>query len=314
MDTALLRTFLAVAQRRSFTVAAADLHVVQSTVTARVKLLETELGLRLLDRLPGGVELTGAGERLLSHAQDVVEAEERLVESARSAGSPTGDVVLGAPESVCAYRLARVLAALAGTHPGINVRMSPTGTGETFQRLLHRTLDLGFVLDDRRAPLPLTATVIGEEPITVVAGPAHAVVNLRLTRRQLMQYPLFLLEEGCSYTDSFLNDMIKATGASPRVTRFGSIEAARACVQAGLGLSVLPAVAVREDHLAGRLVCLQAPQRPASPLRFVTRGPHPVSPAAQVVADSIRTAAARGWPLDHTRGNAFAPPCPSSDT
>lgn len=300
VDTALVRTFLAVARHRSFTAAAADLHVVQSTVTTRVKMLEHELGLLLLGRPPARVELTGAGERLFAYAQDVVEAEERLRDAARTAGGPTGDVVLGAPESVCAYRLARVVAALGDTHPDITVHMSPTGTEDTFQRLLDRTLDIGLVLDDRRAPVPLTATTVGSEAISVVAGRQHPAARTRPTRRQLMQYPFFLLEEGCSYTDLFLHDMVKATGVSPRITRFGSIEAARACVQAGLGLSILPAVAVRADHQVGHLVCLEAPRRPASPLRLVSRGSQALSPAAHVVAQSIAHAATEGWTVADT--------------
>ena len=85
MDTGLLETFLAVARHRSFTGAAEELHLVQSTVTSRVQALEKQLGARLLDRQPQGAVPTDVGERVLERAQEVLDAERRLVASARDA-------------------------------------------------------------------------------------------------------------------------------------------------------------------------------------------------------------------------------------
>jgi len=68
VDTDLLRTFLAVARHESFTAAAAELNLVQSTVTSRIKALEKTLGARLLDRLPDGARLTDAGPPLTTPA------------------------------------------------------------------------------------------------------------------------------------------------------------------------------------------------------------------------------------------------------
>src|SRR5690242_19885112 len=75
MDTRLLRTFTTVARTENLTAAAEDLHLVQSTVTAQVQALEKELDVRLFDRLPRGVVLTGAGREVLAQAEAVLEAE-----------------------------------------------------------------------------------------------------------------------------------------------------------------------------------------------------------------------------------------------
>jgi len=69
------RTFATVAQTENLTAAAERLHLVQSTVTAQVQALEKELDLRLFDRLPRGVVLTGAGREVLAQAEAVLEAE-----------------------------------------------------------------------------------------------------------------------------------------------------------------------------------------------------------------------------------------------
>jgi DNA-binding transcriptional LysR family regulator len=119
MDTRLLRTFRVLARTGSFTATAAELHVVQSTVTTQIRALESHLGAHLFDRLLTGARLTEAGERALAAAQDVLAAEQRLLDSVRGAPAVTGDVRLGAPESVCAYRLPTIIADLAQRWPGV---------------------------------------------------------------------------------------------------------------------------------------------------------------------------------------------------
>ncbi|MGO4750338.1 LysR family transcriptional regulator, partial [Streptomyces sp. 2MCAF27] len=65
MDTRLLRTFVSLARTGSFTAAATELHLAQSTVTVQIRSLERELGTRLFDRLPAGTTPTPSGRRLL---------------------------------------------------------------------------------------------------------------------------------------------------------------------------------------------------------------------------------------------------------
>lgn len=296
MDTRLCRTFLTVARRRSFSTAADELHVVQSTVTARVQALESQLGVQLLDRLPGGAWLTSDGERVARYAQELIDAEDRLIESAASRGTPSGDVVLGAPESVCAYRLPAIVADLARSHPRISVHLNPTGTQETCRRLLAHELHLGLILDERPAAPDLTPAYLGTEPVSIVAGGQYAAAAVRASVRELAGLPYFLLEEGCSYGDSFVTDLTRRSGSAPRTTRFGSIEAVRACVQAGLGLSVLPNVAIDADVAGGRLVRVEGYPRPGSPLHLITDGRRSVSPATAAVADAVRTAARKWYP------------------
>src|SRR3954470_3765877 len=113
MDTRLLRTLRVLARTGSFTATAAELHVVQSTVTTQIRTLERHLGARLFDRLPTGARPTEAGERALAAAEEVLAAEQRLLDSVRGTPAVAGDVRLGAPESVCAYRLPTVIADLA---------------------------------------------------------------------------------------------------------------------------------------------------------------------------------------------------------
>lgn len=291
VDTDLLRTFLAVARHESFTAAATELNLVQSTVTSRIKALEKSLGTRLLDRLPDGARLTEAGHRAADRAHAVLDAERRLVEDTASS-EPAGDVVVGAPESVCAYRLPRAVAALRQRHPGVAVHLVPAGTRETFRGVLDGSFGLGLILDQAAAPSPLTLRPIGTEPIALVAAPDHPSTRQQMTWPELAEHSYFLLEEGCSYSDDFVRELDRHGGTRPQITRFGSIEAARSCVEAGLGLSVLPEVACADALQHHRLRSLPH-ARPDVPLAFVLDERRWLSPTVEAItraiAESFRT-------------------------
>jgi len=116
MDASDLRIFEAVARLGGMNRAAAELHTVQSNVTARIRLLEEELGAPLFTRHSRGVALTPAGERLLPYAQRV----RHLLDDARRAvvddGRPKGRLTIGSLETTAALRLAPVLSAYVAAY------------------------------------------------------------------------------------------------------------------------------------------------------------------------------------------------------
>lgn len=270
MDTRLLRTLLVLARTGSFTATATQLHLVQSTVTSQVKALERHLGARLFDRLPSGARLTEAGRRAVENAREVLAAEQRLRDAVRGSTAVEGDVRIGAPESVCAYRLPQRIADVALRWPGITVHLTPVGTREAITGVRGGGLDLGLVLEDSVVAPGLEVNAIAVEPIELVAAP-----GVPLDERY------FLLEEGCSYTERFVREL----PATPHITRFGSIEAVRSCVVAGLGWAVLPRVAVSEQLDAGTLHRVR--ELPDSTLFLVTDPRRTPSAAVRTVADAL---------------------------
>lgn len=293
VDTQLLRTLLAVTRTGGFTAAAAELHVVQSTVTSHVQALEHRLGVRLVDRLPGGSRLTEAGRRVAEHARQVLDAEQRMFDAAR-ADRVAGDVVVGATESVCAYRLPHLVAELAVEQPGVRVHLTPVGTATAVAGLrdVDGRLDVALVLEDS-LPGEHAGRVVGAEPLVVVAAPGHPAASGPLDWPDLAGYQHFVLEEGCSYTDRYVAEL-RARGAA-LITRFGSIEAARACVAAGLGLSLLPRVAVAVQLADGTLCRVDAPHQPDVPLTLLTNPRRSPSAATRAAITKITAAAATGW-------------------
>ncbi|MDV3223319.1 LysR family transcriptional regulator [Intrasporangium sp.] len=246
MDVELVRTFLAVAHHRNFSAAGRDLAIVQSAVTARIHLVEKAVGARLFDRNPKHVTLTQHGLQLLEPARSLVDAEERFLAALRDE-RPTGRIGVAAPESICAYRLPPLVADLAATFPGLEVHIIPAGTEVAMEHLLQRRCDLALSLDPPAANTRLSTERLGTEEVglwTAAEAPPPGTFD------EVASGALFLLEEGCSYSDQFLATLRSETGENGRTTRFSSLEAVKSCIAAGLGPGVLPQFSIQaHDNL-----------------------------------------------------------------
>jgi DNA-binding transcriptional LysR family regulator len=289
VDTRLLRTFTTLARTGSFTVTATELHLAQSTVTVQIRALEKELGTRLFDRLPRGALITEAGRRLLEEAEGVLEAEARLRASATAQGPPAGRVVVGAGETLCSARLPGVIAALRRTHPRVRVDLEPVGTAGAVEGLRAGRLDLALLLEEHADFPDIGTERLATEPLVLLCAPDHPLARRGepATWRELAGESFFLHEQGCSYSDSLAGELLRVPGARTRLTRFGSIEAARSCAAAGLGLTLLPRATVEDALREGRLVVLAGPPIPDVPVRLARHRRRWVSPAARVVVDEL---------------------------
>ncbi|MFJ6250558.1 MULTISPECIES: LysR family transcriptional regulator [unclassified Streptomyces] len=296
MDTRLLRTFTAVARTGNLTAAAERLHLAQSTVTAQVKALEKELDLRLFDRLPRGVVLTSAGCEVLAQAETMLEAESRLRAVAASVGGAdgrvTGRVTVAAGETLVSARLPGVIAALRRSHPGIEVDLRTMGTATAIAALRTGEVDLALLLEDEAAFCDISCTPLAHEPLVLVCSPEHPLARgaagAPADWAELARQDYFLHEQGCSYSDRFVDRLLTAAGgAQPRITRFGSLEVARSCVAAGLGLSLLARTNIADALAAGRLVQVPGPRFPDVAVQLARHRRRWLSPAATVLTAEL---------------------------
>jgi DNA-binding transcriptional LysR family regulator len=262
-------------------------------VTAQVQALEKELGLRLFDRLPRGVVLTSAGREVLAHAEAVLEAESRLrtvATSAGGAGGPvTGRVVLAAGETLVSARLPGVIAALRRSHPSVEADLRTLGTADALSALRSGELDLALLLEDEAAFRDIECTPLAREPLVLVCSPEHPAAARGSTDwAELAREDYFLHEQGCSYSDRFIERLIAAAQGAPlRITRFGSLEAARSCVAAGLGLSLLARANVAEALASGRLTQVPGPQFPDVTVQLARHRRRWLSPAAAALTAEL---------------------------
>ena len=259
MELRQLRTFAAVSRELSFTRAAAELGYVQSAVTAQVKALEKELGVRLFDRLARRVVLTDAGKDLLGYAVRMLD----LSEEARAALSQEKDGVggtleVGASETLCVYRLPDVFRAFRSRFPGVDLRFHPVPYARLKELVREGSLDVAFLLEEPLGDEDLAAETLVREPLVLVAPPDHALAKrFQVSLTDLDGEPMLLTDRGCSYRRSFEREMAKAGAEPGKILEFDSVEAIKRCAVAGLGVSLLPAVTVGGELERGDLVALR---------------------------------------------------------
>ena len=268
MDLRQLAAFREVARQLSFSRAAARLGYVQSTVSAQIAALEGDLGVRLIDRLGRTIALTDAGEALLPYAERLLElaAEARaaVVGAGASGAALTGTVTVSAPESLLTYRLPTILSRFRAEYPGVTVDLRPTPVGrfrgETRRAVASGVIDLAFVLDAAVRWPGFGSEVLRPEPISVVAPAGHPLADSPAVTPLHLDAGAILLPEapdsGCEYRGQFERQLSGAGVSLDGALEFASIETVKQCVIAGMGVAVLPTVAVEADIAAGRLAHL----------------------------------------------------------
>ncbi len=258
MELRQLETFRVVAGQLSFTRAAAALGYAQSSVTAQIQALEAELGAALFDRLGRRVVLTEAGQRLLGYADRLLTLAEEARTAVADGAEPAGTLTVGAPETILTYRLPHVLQRFRSRFPRVRLVFRPTPNAELQRALSDGTLDVGFGLGEPQRPHGLAVEHLHTETLTVVAPPDHPLAEApRVLPADLQGETLLLTRPGCGYRALFTATLTASGIQTAASLDFGSVEAIKQCVGAGLGIAALPGTAVIAELADRRLAGLR---------------------------------------------------------
>ncbi|MBN9512861.1 MAG: LysR family transcriptional regulator [Alphaproteobacteria bacterium] len=232
-----LRSFHAVAQRMSFTVAARELGVSQPTITTQVKSLEQEFGVELFVRRGRRIELTETGGGLLDITRrlfaDEKDAADYLNETR---GLKTGHLRVGA---VGPYHVTDMLAAFNVRYPGIYVSVTVGNSRDTLRDLLDYRTDvavLAHVDPDTR----LVAIPYRRHRVVVMCPADHAFASRRAIRARDMEGERLIVREAGSTTRRAFDQAMREKDVRPKVVmEIGSRESIREAVAKGIGLGVV---------------------------------------------------------------------------
>ncbi|WNI26161.1 LysR substrate-binding domain-containing protein [Streptomyces sp. ITFR-16] len=174
----LLEQFLAVAREKHFGRAAERLGMSQPPLSQSVQRLERVVGVRLLDRGPGGVRLTAAGEVFAADARRLLDLQTAAVERARRVASGVeGDVRVGYVSLLSHLYLPTLLRTAAEHLPGLRVHLHHGSSQEVAEQVRTGALDLGFLRDPARLSGDLTGTVIATERIGAAVPDGHRLAG-----------------------------------------------------------------------------------------------------------------------------------------
>ena len=281
MEMHQLRYVVALARTGNFSRAAEQCHVAQPSLSQQIQKLEDELGERLFDRMKRETKLTPHGELFLSRAVKILqEADAATREAGDAKNLLRGTLAVGVLPTIAPYILPRLLVAFTTKFPGIETVIHEDTTAQLVKQVLSYEIDLALVsrpIEDER----LDVHDLFSEELKLAIPPHHPLTRQRLVKLSaLNQEQLIVMKTGHCLGDQVL----KFCGSGkrrPRISfRSSQLETIQALVRAGVGLSLIPEMAVREDSKEAPAYRSLAAPRPERKIVAVWPRPRPPSRAA----------------------------------
>ena len=239
-----LRLFATVAKTGSITKAAEKLGYVQSNVTARIQQLENHLKTPLFYRHSRGVSLTPQGTMLLKYAEPILHLADQAEQAVSQFSVPRGPLRIGSMETTAAVRLPALMAAFHRSCPEVDLTLRTGPTEELLHLVLDYQLDGAFVAGPVNHPELEQETILEENLVFIAGREINHPFSADIART------LLVFRSGCSYR-ARLEQWVRTRGMLPvKILEFGTLEAILGCVEAGMGISLVPASVIQ--HYVGK--------------------------------------------------------------
>jgi DNA-binding transcriptional LysR family regulator len=253
MDFDQLETFLEVARLSSFSRAAEKRFRTQPAISSQIRLLEEEVGAKLLDRSGGKVSITASGKLFQKYAEDTLEARKAvLVAIAETERVPRGEIIVGANEGTCLHILPEVFAEFKKQYPDVAVNIQRSHYGRILDSIIDNSVDFGVIslpVSDAR----LTVVLIHRDELVIIAPPQHPLGKMKsATVAEAARFPLVVPKTG--HTRDGLENIFHERKLKPRYAmELDSSELLKRFVAADMGVGFIARSHVQEDVRAGVL-------------------------------------------------------------
>lgn len=244
-----LRCFVATADAGSLRGAARRLGLAQATVTQHIRRLESILGLQVFDRVGRAVVLTEQGRLLLPRARAAVRAVEEVADGVGDAvESGTGRLTIGAIPTMSPYLLPPVLSRLRGEYPECEIVVFEDLTEHLLERVDDHSIEAAVLSPPVHHPRLECETLGSERMVVVAADDADLDMTTEVTLRELRSFPRISLSDmHClgSQIESFCTNRDLTRQVNCNATQ---LETVFELVRLGLGVSLVPSMAVRQQR------------------------------------------------------------------
>ena len=300
-----LRVFIAIAQHGSFSRAGEAIGLSQSAVSHSMRELEAEAGVRLLDRTTREVVLTDAGRRLAPRVERLLEELQATLLDARSFGTQhTGTVRVASSQTISAHLMPQCIACSAGRYPEIRLMLRDQPQQLVLHSVRNAEVDFGIVIDPVQAQ-DLHCEPILQEPFLLLCRTDHPFAQKSAVNWHDLHGQALVLQDYASGSRPLIDRALAAQEITAEIVQeIGHPVTLYPMVEAGIGLSVLPALALPLPSGSALTV------RPLVPvvnrtLMLIRRKNRSLSPAAGAIWQVVQEQAAAlterrqqqpGWP------------------
>jgi len=260
-----LKYLVAIADTGHFGRAAERTFVSQPTLSAQIKKLEEYLGVKLVERQPKKIRLTELGEQVVALARRMLDQGEEIIALARNNSNPfAGRLKIALIPTIGPYLLPRIMQKMRKALPDLGLMLYEHQTESLLRRLRDGEIDLGIMA------LPtgqdgIESRILYDENFTVALPAGHPLSQTKtpIKIRELEGHTLLLLEDGHCLRDQALEVCSRVDVHEPEDYRATSLETLRQMVVAGLGITLLPELAVDAPFGAQRGLVVREFAKPA---------------------------------------------------
>ena len=251
-----LRIFKAIACEKSFTQAAEILFISQPSVSKQIKILETRLGILLLNRNGNKISLTEAGNIFLQYSDRILALCE---ESCRALNNlkdgERGNLKIGASQTIGSYLIPRVLTLFTQNYPQINLNIAIDSTDIIAKKVTDQIVDIAIVGGCIPATLKKNLQVENfiEDEVVLIISKSHSFV--RKKKKKVSKEDLYRLKfitlNANSTNYNFINNILIQNNIQTKqfnvIMELNSIEAIKTAVSLGLGAAFVSSLAIEKE-------------------------------------------------------------------
>ncbi len=292
-----LEYFAAIVKEGSLTAAARRCRIAQPSLSQQLRALEEELGETLVHRKSRGVEPTPAGRILLGHAERVLAEVRQLRERFEERReTQQGRLVFGMIPTIAPYLLPRLLGPFREAFPRVDVQVREARTAGLIQQLVDGEIEFAILSDvtpQDRKKWSLHVRELFREPLLLAAPASHELAKAKPAPRpqDLTADGLIHLKDGHCLTDRTLK-VCRLKRLDPRM-ECDQLETAIAMAAAGIGVAVVPELAVRSRTWPGVVFRNFGEPAPERTIGLMKRRAAPLSRPAKEFLTLLQELAAR---------------------
>jgi len=242
MDLGNLNAFIAIAETGSFSLAADRLHITQPAVSKRLASLESQLNVRLFDRLGREIGLTEAGRALLPRAYAII----NVMDDTRRAltnlnGDVSGRLSLATSHHIGLHRLPPLLRSFTRAYPNVTLDIRFLDSEIAYDEVLHGRAELAVITLAPQTAAPIRAVGVWDDPLDFVVAPEHPLAQKsRISLADVAAYPA-VFPGGNTFTHHVAQRLFEREGLTPNIAMSTNyMETIKMMVSIGIAWSVLP--------------------------------------------------------------------------
>lgn len=237
-----IKAFVTVADARSFSIAANHLHLTQPAVSKRIALLESQMGVRLFDRIGRTVNLTEAGRALEPRARGILlDIEDTHRAISNLAGNIGGQLSLATSHHIGLWRLPQVLRKFSQRYPDVSLDLHFMDSEVAHEQIVQGNLELGVITLAPNSHERLTAIPVWRDQLVFMCAADHPLATQgKVYIEQLPDYPA-ILPDMSTFTGRIVKPLFEERGLVLNVSMSTNyLETIKMLISVGLGWSMLP--------------------------------------------------------------------------